>query len=114
MNPAKARRTSGTTIPQELSSLARALAAEPNGRAISRIVLTGSVRFAEFTNCIATAVATGAVLIYPRSGWSWGCAALILVLAAAAVLASQALGNYTVSALRNPIERLPRLALAWT
>ena len=83
----KTEATQAPAPPRELSTLARAIAAEPVANAISPVVLIGLVRLVEFLGGAAIGAATYTAYVYPYDETSLSYAAAILLISAAAVLA---------------------------
>jgi Undecaprenyl-phosphate glucose phosphotransferase len=98
--------------PRELGSLARAIASEPISRAISPVVLIGSVRLAEFFGIAAIGGIACAVMVPDNLSWHYFGA--IVLVSAAAVFGFQVFDIYSIPAFRSHVLQLSRLALAWT
>jgi Undecaprenyl-phosphate glucose phosphotransferase len=114
MNVADVKRPPNQGPPRELSALARTIAAEPIGGAISPVVLTGLVRLFEFASIAAIGAGAYAALVYPNPDAGWSYAGAILLVSAAAVFLFQVFDIYHVAAFRSHVHQLSRISLAWT
>jgi len=95
------------------AKLAKALAANPAGDAISLVVLSGMVRVGEFA--LLAAIGAAAYFSYVRYDDNhWYYLAAIVGVSAAAVLAFQSFHGYALGALRSPRGMILRLAGAWS
>lgn len=79
-------------------------------RAVSPIVLTGSVRLVEFASLVLTGALVHAIHVVPVAGFSLAYYGAIASIAALAVALFQSLGLYSVSALRAPAPQGLKLA----
>src|ERR1043165_165371 len=101
--------------PRQLSPLALMVAAQPTIDAKSPIVLAGIVRITEFALIAAIGIVSYFVYVYPQYrlfdlyyiGTAFSIAAL-------AVVAFQVVDIYHIHAFRNPVNKLPKLTVAWS
>jgi Undecaprenyl-phosphate glucose phosphotransferase len=96
-----------------LSPLARAVAAEPIGQAMSPVVVTGVVRALELFGLGAIGAIIFALYVEPQ-GVVGQYLLADLVVAIAAVMTFQAVDLYKVATFRTQIYQLSRIAACWT
>ncbi len=82
---------------------------------ISTIVISSSIRFAEFLiiACMGLLIYYGYV-VQKDGVFEWGYVFTVCITAAAAIIAFEAIGLYSISALRNYIANTSRLISIWT
>jgi Undecaprenyl-phosphate glucose phosphotransferase len=99
--------------PRTLGPLARAIAAEPIGQAMSPVVVTGAVRALEFLGIALIGAMIFAAYVEP-DGLVGQYLLADLIVAAAAVITFQACDLYKVTTFRTHIYQLTRIAACWT
>lgn len=104
------------SMPKEgrLAALAQAMALEPKPSAVSRIVLEGLVRIGEFVLLAGAGFLVHAFYLAAAPGYTLAYLVGIPLVAALVVLANQALGLYTLAALRNFKTEVLRLPIGLT
>ncbi|MEZ5785518.1 MAG: undecaprenyl-phosphate glucose phosphotransferase [Xanthobacteraceae bacterium] len=89
-------------------------ATEQEAKAISPVVLVGTVRIVEFVLILLVGVAVHAFWVYPTDGWTNLHLAAELAVPSAALVFFQAIDIYNVAAFRTHVHQLARLTAAWT
>ncbi|MDB5592262.1 undecaprenyl-phosphate glucose phosphotransferase [Enterovirga sp.] len=91
-----------------------AIRIESRSSRISPVVVTGIVRIVEATLVLVTGAAVHLAYVSKITAFGWGYATAVVAVAALATLAFQAIGAYTIGALRSFLVTGLKLTVAWT
>ena len=100
--------------PREMASRLAAAAPPLRTRRLSPVIVTGSVRVCEVVLVVATGLAMHWVYVAPVTGFRWTYIAAVVAMAIAIALGFQAVGAYTISAMRSLAVTGLKLAGAWS
>jgi Undecaprenyl-phosphate glucose phosphotransferase len=114
ISAATASAGSGPAPRPDTDQLSRPNFAKPNAGRVSPQVLAGFVRGIEIVLVLATGTLLHVAYLGGKVPFGWNYVAAVLAITAFAAVAFQAVGVYTVTALRSPVQTGLRLVAAWS